>query len=215
MISVDNLTVSFGGWDLFREVSFLINAKDRIGLVGKNGAGKSTMLKVLIGEQPPSSGTVSRNGDCTVGYLPQQMKVADTTTLVLAETESAFSEVIGLEREIEQLNRRSPSGRTTKARVRKAAAPVERCDRPLSHSRRMNREEGGRKDAARTGLPTKRLRTGDQRVQRRMADAHRTGEAAASPAVGIPARRTHESPRHREHRMARKLPEGSTTARSC
>ena len=104
MISVDNLTVSFGGWDLFREVSFLINAKDRIGLVGKNGAGKSTMLKVLIGEQPPSSGTVSRNGDCTVGYLPQQMKVADTTTL-FAETESAFSEVIGLEREIEQLNR--------------------------------------------------------------------------------------------------------------
>ena len=103
MISVDNLTVSFGGWDLFREVSFLINAKDRIGLVGKNGAGKSTMLKVLIGEQPPSSGTVSRNGDCTVGYLPQQMKVADTTTL-FAETESAFSEVIGLEREIEQLN---------------------------------------------------------------------------------------------------------------
>ena len=104
MISVDNLTVSFGGQDLFKEISFLINPKDRIGLVGKNGAGKSTMLKVLIGEQPPSSGTVSRNGDCTVGYLPQQMKVADTTTL-FAETESAFSEVIGLEREIEQLNR--------------------------------------------------------------------------------------------------------------
>ena len=92
--------------------------------------------------------------------------------------------------------------------VRKAAAPVERCDRPLSHSRRDEPRGGGRKDAARTGLPTKRLRTGDQRVQRRMADAHRTGKAAASPAVGIPARRTHESPRHREHRMARKLPEG-------
>ena len=102
MISVDNLTVSFGGWDLFRDISFLINPKDRIGLVGKNGAGKSTMLKVLIGEQPPSSGTVSRNGECTVGYLPQQMKVADTTTLY-AETESAFTELIGLEREIEKL----------------------------------------------------------------------------------------------------------------
>jgi len=60
MISVDNLTVSFGGWDLFREVSFLINAKDRIGLVGKNGAGKSTMLKVLIGEQPPRYTVQSR-----------------------------------------------------------------------------------------------------------------------------------------------------------
>ncbi len=103
MISVDNLTVSFAGWDLFKDISFLINEKDRIGLVGKNGAGKSTMLKVLIGEQPPTSGTVSRNGECTVGYLPQQMKVADTTTL-FDETESAFSEVLGLEQEIDRLN---------------------------------------------------------------------------------------------------------------
>lgn len=102
MISVDNLTVSFGGWDLFKDISFLINPKDRIGLVGKNGAGKSTMLKVLTGEQPPSSGGVSHNGDCTIGYLPQQMKVADTTTLY-AETEAAFGEVIDLEKEIAHL----------------------------------------------------------------------------------------------------------------
>ena len=102
MISVDNLTVSFGGWDLFKDISFLINPKDRIGLVGKNGAGKSTMLKVLTGEQPPSSGGVSRNGDCTNGYLPQQMKGADTTTLY-AETEAAFGEVIDLEKEIAHL----------------------------------------------------------------------------------------------------------------
>ncbi len=104
MISVDNLTVSFSGLDLFKDISFLINPKDRIGLVGRNGAGKSTMLKVLVGEQQPSSGSVSRNGACTIGYLPQQMKVADTTTLY-DETESAFSEVIDLEKEIEQLTR--------------------------------------------------------------------------------------------------------------
>ncbi len=102
MISVDNLTVSFGGWDLFKDISFLINPKDRIGLVGKNGAGKSTLLKVLIGEQPPTSGAVSKNGDCTLGYLPQQMKVADTTSLV-EETAKAFDEVLALEREITRL----------------------------------------------------------------------------------------------------------------
>ena len=102
MISVDNLTVSFGGWDLFKDISFLINPKDRIGLVGKNGAGESTMLKVLVSLQQPTSGCVSRNGDCTIGYLPQQMKVADTTTL-FAETESAFGEVIDLEKEIADL----------------------------------------------------------------------------------------------------------------
>ena len=102
MISVDNLTVSFGGWDLFKDISLLVNPKDRIGLVGKNGAGKSTLLKVIAGEQPATSGTVTRSGDVTVGYLPQQMKVADTTTLV-EETAGAFTEVIALEREIAEL----------------------------------------------------------------------------------------------------------------
>ena len=102
MISIDNVTISFGGWDLFNDISFLINPKDRIGLVGKNGAGKTTLLKVLTGEVQPTSGGVSRNGDCTIGYLPQQMKVADTTTLY-AETESAFDEVIALEKEMAQL----------------------------------------------------------------------------------------------------------------
>ena len=104
MISVDNLTVSFGGWDLFKDISFLINPRDRIGLVGKNGAGKTTLLKVLIGEQPASSGGVSKNGDCTVGYLPQQMKVADTTTLA-EETAKAFGEVLALEKEIAEKDR--------------------------------------------------------------------------------------------------------------
>lgn len=99
MVSVDNLTVSFGGWDLFSDISFLINPKDRIGLVGKNGAGKSTLLKVLIGEEPASMGGVSRTGECSIGYLPQQMKVANTTSLV-EETAKAFEEVIELENEI-------------------------------------------------------------------------------------------------------------------
>ena len=102
MISVDNVSVSYGGWTLFDGISFLVNPKDRIGLVGKNGAGKTTLLRMIIGEQQPTEGAITRNGDCTVGYLPQQMKVADTTTL-LDETATAFAEVLALEAEIEQL----------------------------------------------------------------------------------------------------------------
>lgn len=104
MISLDNLTVSYGGWTLFDDISFLINPKDRIGLVGKNGAGKTTLLRLIVGEQEPTSGAVTRNGDCTIGYLPQQMRVADTTTL-RDETEKAFDEVLRLEAEIERLTR--------------------------------------------------------------------------------------------------------------
>ena len=102
MISLDSLTVSYGGWTLFDNISFLINPKDRIGLVGKNGAGKTTLLRLIIGDQQPTSGAVTKNADCTVGYLPQQMKVADTTTLV-EETAKAFDEVLRLEAEIERL----------------------------------------------------------------------------------------------------------------
>ena len=104
MISLDNLTVSYGGWTLFDNISFLINPKDRIGLVGKNGAGKTTLLRIITGEQQPTSGTVTINGECSVGYLPQQMRVHDTTTLV-EETAKAFEEVLRLEAEIDRLTR--------------------------------------------------------------------------------------------------------------
>ena len=102
MISLDNLTVSYGGWTLFDSISFMINEKDRIGLVGKNGAGKTTLLRIITGEQEPSEGAVTLNGECSIGYLPQQMRVADTTTLK-AEPEKAFDEVLRLEAQIEKI----------------------------------------------------------------------------------------------------------------
>ena len=103
MISVDNITVTFGGEDLFTNISFLVNAKERIGLVGKNGAGKSTILKILIGAQTPSSGSVGKNGDCTVAYLPQQMAVHDDCSLV-DECGKAFDEIVRLEGILEKCN---------------------------------------------------------------------------------------------------------------
>ena len=102
MISIDNLTVEFSVRPLFRDVSFVINERDRIALVGKNGAGKSTMLKILCGLQSPTSGTVSIPNDTTVGYLPQVMKITDDTT-VREETRKAFSHHIEMKATLDAL----------------------------------------------------------------------------------------------------------------
>ncbi len=103
MISVEGLRVEFGGFTLFNDVSFVVNKKDRIALVGKNGAGKSTMLKIFAGLQSPTSGTVSVPKDTTIGYLPQQMQFTDSRT-VREEAEQAFSHIRETEKEIERLN---------------------------------------------------------------------------------------------------------------
>lgn len=103
MISVEGLTVEFGGFTLFDDVSFVVNKKDRIALVGKNGAGKSTMLKIFAGLQTPTSGTVSVPKETTIGYLPQQMQLTDSRT-VREEAEQAFGHIQEMEKEIERLN---------------------------------------------------------------------------------------------------------------
>lgn len=103
MISVDGLTVEFGGFTLFDDISFVINKKDRIALTGKNGAGKSTLLKILAGQQAPTHGAISIPKDITIGYLPQQMVLSDLNT-VREEAELAFDHLRQMESEIERLN---------------------------------------------------------------------------------------------------------------
>ena len=103
MISVEGLTVEFGGNPLFDDITYVINKKDRIALVGKNGAGKSTMLKIIAGLQSPTSGSVNMPKDLTIGYLPQQMKLADSRT-VMNEAEQAFSHIFELQSRIERMN---------------------------------------------------------------------------------------------------------------
>jgi ATP-binding cassette subfamily F protein 3 len=104
MISVDGLTVEFGGTTLFENISFQVNEKDRIALMGKNGAGKSTLLKILAGERPPTKGAVSAPKDAVICYLPQHLMTEDSRT-VFEEASLAFAEIFRMEQEIEKLNR--------------------------------------------------------------------------------------------------------------
>lgn len=103
MISINNLSVEFSSHPLFTDISFVVNPTDKIALVGKNGAGKSTLLKILAGEQEPTSGSIGRPSGLTIGYLPQQMKIADDTT-ILEETKKAFKDRLDMEAELEKLN---------------------------------------------------------------------------------------------------------------
>ncbi|MBS6267655.1 ABC-F family ATP-binding cassette domain-containing protein [Coprobacter sp.] len=103
MISVDGLTVEFGGTTLFQDVSFVVNEKDRIALMGKNGAGKSTLLKILAGVRTPSRGSISVPKDTVIAYLPQHL-MTDNKRTVFEETSQAFSHLFEMEKEIERLN---------------------------------------------------------------------------------------------------------------
>ena len=103
MVSVDNLKVEFGVTPLFEDVSYVINKRDRIALVGKNGAGKSTMLKILAGLQAPTSGCVSVPREVSIGYLPQVMVLSDSRT-VMEEAEMAFDHIFELQASLERMN---------------------------------------------------------------------------------------------------------------
>ena len=103
MVSIEQLSVEFGVKPLFTDVNFVINRHDRIALVGKNGAGKSTMLKIIAGLQSPSRGRVSKPKELTIGYLPQVMILSDTMT-VRQETEKAFASTIALEQRLADMN---------------------------------------------------------------------------------------------------------------
>ena len=103
MISVEQLTVEFGGSPLFDEISFLVNPKDKIALVGKNGAGKTTLLRIFSGKQLPTKGKITIPKDLTIGYLPQHM-IHNEGTTVMQEAEKAFEHITDLQAEIEQIN---------------------------------------------------------------------------------------------------------------
>ncbi|MEC8617233.1 MAG: ABC-F family ATP-binding cassette domain-containing protein, partial [Bacteroidota bacterium] len=104
MLNLINITVSFGGRDLYKNISFQINPKDKIGIVGKNGAGKSTMLKLIIGEQKPTSGSVNMTNSLTVGYLPQELNVSSNEE-ILNEVLKANKKLLQINSRLDEINK--------------------------------------------------------------------------------------------------------------
>ncbi len=103
MISINNVSVSFGGFTLLNDINFHITDKDRIGLVGKNGAGKSTLLKLILGLNSPTQGNIMVPASVKLGYLPQQMEHSKDKT-VIDEALTAFNELIEKKKEVELLS---------------------------------------------------------------------------------------------------------------
>ena len=103
MLNLTNISVSFGGRDLYKNISFQINNKDKIGIVGKNGAGKSTLLKLITGDQQPTSGSIQKQNTLTVGYLPQELKV-NSSNSILEELLTANHEVFDLNNRLDHIN---------------------------------------------------------------------------------------------------------------
>jgi ATP-binding cassette, subfamily F, member 3 len=102
LINVEKITMQFGGFVLLDEISFRVNKKERIGLVGKNGSGKSTIMKIMAQWEEPASGTITRDADVTVGYLPQYMKIVDTST-VFEEAKKAFAPIEKMKASLEKM----------------------------------------------------------------------------------------------------------------
>ncbi len=116
MISVNNLTIEFSSQVLFDNINYVINPKDKIALVGKNGAGKSTMLKIIAGLQAPTSGRVAIPADVTIGYLPQQMVLEDKLT-VAEEVRKVFAHISDMQRHLDHMNQ--GAGRAYRLRIRR------------------------------------------------------------------------------------------------
>ena len=207
MISLDNLTVSYGGWTLFDNISLLINPKDRIGLVGKNGAGKTTLLRLIVGEQQPTSGSISYNGECTIGYLPQQMRVADTTTLV-EETAKAFDEVLKLEAEIARLTREIAE--RTDYESSDYESLLHRLNEATDHYHILGGDTR-EADIEKTPLGLGFKRSDFQRATSEFSGGWRMrielAKLFAAPALDFPAGRADQPPGHRVDPVARGLPE--------
>ena len=104
MLNLTNITVSFGGRDLYKNISFQINPKDKIGVVGKNGAGKSTMLKLITGEQKANSGTINTTNYLTIGYLPQELNVSSSEE-ILNEVLQANKKLLAINLRLDEINK--------------------------------------------------------------------------------------------------------------
>ncbi len=187
MISVEGLKVEFNATPLFEDVSYVINKKDRIALVGKNGAGKSTMLKILAGIQQPTAGVVAVPRECTIGYLPQVMILSDERT-VMQEAELAFEHIFEMQADIERMNLQLAE------RTDYDSEDYQKLIDRFTNENERFLMMGGRAHASGAGLQPRGLRPLYKRILWWLAHAYRTCQTVASPSGCVAARRAHQPP---------------------
>lgn len=134
MLSINDLSISFGAIPLLKEVSFIVNKGEKIALTGKNGAGKTTLLRIVAGQMSPSSGTVIFNKNIKIGYLPQQMDISDSTSLI-EETRTAFSDIIKINLALENAVAQLENELSGDAKIQ--ASLIDRIE-SLSHQVQLN-----------------------------------------------------------------------------
>ena len=205
MIQLQGAGKRFGHKLLFEDCDWLITPKERTGLVGANGTGKSTLLKILCGMETLDYGEVTFAKGITQGYLPQDGLSLSGRT-VFAECMSVFQDLREMEQEMESLHAQAGRARSSRAGVRRRVRPLPSHRFRIPQSRRLRHRSAGGHGAHRPRLPQRRLAPPHRGVLRRLADAHRAGQAAARKAEPAAARRAHQSPRPRSAQLAGIVP---------
>ena len=201
MIQLSGAGKRYGPKILFENVDWLVTPNERVGIVGANGTGKSSLLKVLAGIEGLDSGIITTQKGVTIGYLPQDGLSLSGRT-VFAECMTVFADLRALEEEQEQLTHRMAELDPGERRIRAGRRPVSHGRKRVPRPRRLRHRSAGGQRALRPRLSAARLEAPHRRVLRRLADAHRARQAAARKAQPAAARRAHQPPRPRSPQLA-------------
>ena len=206
MIQLSGAGKRYGHKLLFENADWLITPESRIGLVGANGTGKSTIMKILAGSESLDYGSISRAKGISTGYLPQD-GLTLTGRTIFAECMSVFDELHAIEKEMESLTRSMSELDHAESGILQRRRPLPEARTRIRRPRRLHARSPGRSGSHRSRLSPRRLDAPDRRIFRRLADAHRARQTSAAEAQPAAARRAHQPSRSRSPQLAGGVPD--------